>query len=944
MTSIINRLFDIRKGEWRRALLMFAYIFLLIASVMILKPVRNSLFLFHHGAGRLPYVFILVALFAALVSMFGRGKGGKWKTGHQMHGVLFFSIASLVSFWFVLRNSVEGGWVLYLFYVWVSIYSVITAAQFWLLANRMFNAREARRVFGFLGTGAVLGGIFGGYLTNMLVDTLRTENLLFVCMGMIVACILILQAVLSTHSAEKRKDRSRPKMTGNIADDDNPFRTITGSRHLLYLAGIVGIGVIVATLADYQFNALAADAIDDRDDLTAFFGFWLSNLNILSLLIQVFVTGRVMKYLGVRISLFFLPLALLTGSVAVLAAPILWTAIMIKFSDGAFKHSINKSGVELLYLPVSDSMKKKAKTFIDVVVKNVATGVGGILLILLTTAFGLPLRAISIISIVFILFWLMLVIRVKDTYIDAFRQAILKRTIDLEQQSINPDDAALTDTLVRVLEGENERQIIYVLDIVKEFQNKRFTPHLKRLANHPSMEVKLRIFEMAQNYVELDISKEALEMVSCDNVRVSSAAVGYLCVSSNAPLEELRVWLGDDDYKVQCSAMITAARMWKDDATAREELSIGDLIDEMMTKINAPTTPDVKQPFIKLRLAELVGASGDPRLFSYLKDLLVDDSADIRCVAAKAASDIGAMEALPIIIEYLGGSSTRKCAIESLAGYGEEILEHIDAAIDDPETQRKVLLRIPRVIGMIGAQRSVDTLLERVDNDEDLHMSYEVLKALNNLREDFFDLKFSRSRIEKLIEKEIHRYFTILDLTNRIMDRETGIRTLSIPGGRSLPEKGIRLLNRVMEERCVLSLKRMFRLLGLRYHPGDMYNAYRGLISPSQTLRANAIEFMDNILSPHLKRTIVPIMEDFHGTAGGGGPTAPKGYRKPEGDDPLEVLLRHGDRWVRISVLYLVGMSGYDKCGPIVDELREASDPQLKETADWCAGQIRAAG
>lgn len=71
------------------------------------------------------------------------------------------------------------GWILYIFYVLVAIFAVISSSQFWIFANLIFNAREAKRLFGLIGAGAIAGGIFGGYLTNFLAPIIRSENLIF---------------------------------------------------------------------------------------------------------------------------------------------------------------------------------------------------------------------------------------------------------------------------------------------------------------------------------------------------------------------------------------------------------------------------------------------------------------------------------------------------------------------------------------------------------------------------------------------------------------------------------------------------------------------------------------------------------------------------------------------------------------------------------------------
>lgn len=171
------------------------------------------------------------------------------------------------------------------------------------------------------------------------------------------------------------------------------------------LASIVGVSVIVANLVDYQFNAVVEASIGSKDGRTAFFGVWLSNLSIVSLGIQLFLTRRMLSKLGVVASLLLLPLGIFVGAVSILIFPELWAAVLIKVADGSFKQSINKASFELLYLPVPSSVKTQAKSFIDVFVDSLATGVGGVMLIIFNVWLGFSTGQVSLLIIGLIVIW-----------------------------------------------------------------------------------------------------------------------------------------------------------------------------------------------------------------------------------------------------------------------------------------------------------------------------------------------------------------------------------------------------------------------------------------------------------------------------------------------------------------------------------------------------------
>ena len=179
MKSLIQKLFDIREGEALKASLMFAYIFLIIAALLIVKPVRNSLFLTQIGISKLPYVFLYVAIAASIFINLYLNLAQQIRLDTLIFYSTILSMLIFLGFWGLIKLGLKVNWFYYALYVWVALFGVFMTSQFWLLANYVFNAREAKRLFGFIGAGAVSGGIFGGYLTRLLAPVIGTSNMIF---------------------------------------------------------------------------------------------------------------------------------------------------------------------------------------------------------------------------------------------------------------------------------------------------------------------------------------------------------------------------------------------------------------------------------------------------------------------------------------------------------------------------------------------------------------------------------------------------------------------------------------------------------------------------------------------------------------------------------------------------------------------------------------------
>lgn len=154
LRKTLRRIFDIRDGELFRVLLMFTYLFLLIACYITTKSVRDAMFLTEIGVKQLPYVFILIALVVGSISSAYARAAARVSLKTLIRTTSLIAISNLFLFWLTLDGS--GAWMFYVLYIWVSVFGVFTASQFWLLANHVFNAREAKRLFALVGAGGVL--------------------------------------------------------------------------------------------------------------------------------------------------------------------------------------------------------------------------------------------------------------------------------------------------------------------------------------------------------------------------------------------------------------------------------------------------------------------------------------------------------------------------------------------------------------------------------------------------------------------------------------------------------------------------------------------------------------------------------------------------------------------------------------------------------------------
>ena len=316
VVAALGRFFDVRPGEGRAVVVTFSYIALAVASFLLAKPIRNGLFLSQYGAYKLVYVYVAVPIALSLaVPIYTRVSA---RVGPR---IVFTASAALLR---LERPDVlvpvplpRVAGLPAIFYVWVNCYGIIAPVQAWTFATMVFDARQARRLFGLIGSGASLGAIAGGLLARSWPARVGTINLLLV-----LAALIVLAAVMVNIGWSARRRDTVDASGSRPSTLRDALAIIRGSNYLRLLAGMVFVVAIATQWTQFQFSLIGRGAPGaDPDRLTRFFGsfnFWLGTV---AFLIQLLLTGPALRRFGVTFTILILPICLGFGSVLTAGCP-----------------------------------------------------------------------------------------------------------------------------------------------------------------------------------------------------------------------------------------------------------------------------------------------------------------------------------------------------------------------------------------------------------------------------------------------------------------------------------------------------------------------------------------------------------------------------------------------------------------------------------------------
>ena len=287
--------------------MMFSYSFLAMTAYNVIKPLTRSKFITDLGADNLPYVllaagFIIGILMTGYAWLMAR-LPQRWALPITQVGMA----GMLLLFWFLFHSS--GAWVSIAFYLSGLILGVLLISQFWTLANLVYDPRQAKRLFGFIGGGAPLGGIAGSALASYAKEIGSTN-------------LLLPSALLMAHLRRARHAHHRPGKAGRRRRDRPEVRKRRRRGRSVRAAAAI------EAPADHRArdqlrggrrgdHRAAAEhgrggrkGASSTDSITAFLaqvGLWTSSIGFV---IQVWLTSKIHRYLGIGFALMILPVSL----------------------------------------------------------------------------------------------------------------------------------------------------------------------------------------------------------------------------------------------------------------------------------------------------------------------------------------------------------------------------------------------------------------------------------------------------------------------------------------------------------------------------------------------------------------------------------------------------------------------------------------------------------
>lgn len=883
--------------ELPRTAVLAAMLFVCSCVFVLGRTVRDALFLSHYGdrvASALPWMFIAYGITSAAVAVLYARVASKLARPTFVSSLAVTVAVAYACAWVGIRF--DPPWLYALLYVGSEIAGNLLIAQFWAIANDLHDPRSAKRLFGIIGVGRIVGIVVCGLGAGSFVAAVGTDNLLLVLSALTLVVVAFVWWLVRSFSLPRVAPEPKNSLPPSVLE---PFRS-----YLRAVALLVLVGFVVVNVGDFQFKAAARLAHPSRDDLALFMARYYATVGAIAMALQLFVTRPLLSRFGVGGGLAALPLTYSLANFILLAKPGIFAATLVKLSDNAVQFTVFEATLQLLYFPLDDRERDRARAALEAAVKPLGYAAAGAVVLGLNAVvppsnmqsiarqswFVLPLIGV----------WLLATRVVRKRYVAALERSLMRRPSVPNESPI--DEAAARDALVKCAREGDERAACFAIERLAEVSPTIAANEAAHwlARKEPSVRIAtIRAIAQMQRSQLAPLLEAAIddpdEKVAAEAVIATGALHGEHCVA----LLEAR--LSDRRPSVQQATVVTMLRF-------------GALEGALIAGKTLETWLHSKETSSRLKAANVLGTEGVPGALRIVRTLLEDEEIAVRRAALRATASSGIALA-PEAIRAMDDPNLRAAAIEAVVRMGDAVVPMLNERLSDPRCPRDVRLHIPRVLAQIATLTAYEVLLSHVD-EEDEWLRQKVLASASRLRRssNYYPLD------ERLVLRRMHIELTELE---RQIDEYERARTWL----------GMIILDRWMLERMRKGFLRVLRLAELSSSGGRRVEPTReAVFSHDVQRRARALEVLEDVLANTVAQRFAKLLDRWLAMRERplGEPSGPR----PAGmTDFVAKLFALPERFAKVLALDAAQFRSIDIAPESVAEALAHSDPTVREFA-----------
>ncbi|GAB1539755.1 hypothetical protein NUACC21_24220 [Scytonema sp. NUACC21] len=867
--NVLSRLLhwvNLRPEESDRTWLMFAFYTATSVGLRWSEDSTVALFLDKYGAHYLPWIYIASAVNGTLLVYLYSWLQQIFPLRQVIVAIAPCMFVPLVVFNWGMQISYLGVITIFLLRLWVDAFYVVNELNTSIAANQLFNIREIKRAYPLVSSGILVADVISGFSLPFLLIFVGLDNVIVPFAGVFIALGALILWHLSRNYQQVFPDapvREIPEVRHSQG------RRLSGplKQYALLLFGFFALLHIIGVLVDFQYLTQLESNFKGKE-IASFLGVLGGITGICELVMQLFISSRVLERFGVFFSAATLPLSvgiLMPIAIALLnfmpgseSQKFLWGLVILKFSDELLRYTLVTSSGPLLFQPIPDKIRSYVQALSGGIAEAFASGMGGavILASFWLSAWLMPLSKqnsillIETVIVALVCVGVLLVMRSRyvnllvlsagrgqlsgaDVDLRAFKQAVIKalgeQGTEADKHSciellFQMDSVGAGDILAPLLAKLPPSLQIHSLEVMLAgAANPAYLPEVRALLDAPQEIVTPEVFALALRYVWMS--------------------------ETNPNLAQLEEYLkNQQNFVIQATAAVLLLRH----GTPMQKIAAVHILRRMLTHKNER----VRVNAVKA-LSEAVYLQ---ELRIYIPNLLQDESLRVRCAVLETIAGTHLEEYYSALIGGLHYKSTRNTAMQALVRLENEALPNLVSLATNIYKPEIVRMYAWRTIGQIHTLEAMDALWQYLETSKGI-TRHHILRTLlkRNQKEGIVSLldKSLESKVKKLIEKELrflgHIYAAYIDFEIQLeMKKFQCNEELKIIC--DLLQRSIIELETDINERLLL-------LLELLYSSEKIKAAAFNLRSESTKNWARGLEILEHTLKLQNKSVLLYILD-----------------------------------------------------------------------------------
>lgn len=830
MLTRIDTILNIRPEERRTVYLMLAQYFFMGAAMLFAQTASMPLFLTYWNASAIPFTYIGIAVIVSTITAVFLKISERVSLARWLWLTMAFLVLATLGFRLGLAIAPSKALALFL-PIWTQTLINLAVLAFWTLASEIFDVRQGKRLFGLLNAGSWLSYIIAGPFSGSIAKTLGTENLYII----IAACLFI--ALLIQNFILRGIQKANPQNSDVRTPEQPTISALLQNRYILLVFALAALWRVAYFVMDAIFYSMASVQFPNVADNAGFIGSFFSMVGLLGFVTDTFLTGRIISKFGLWAGLLTTPIALIASmsgfaGIGIFASSwtlgLFWFAIAGKFNNEGLGFTLDQSAFSILYQPISDALRSKARAIGEGIIQPAAIGIAGLLLALLSNVLKLGTFQLSFVYLVLAIGWLLLSIVLASTYPKQLVEAIHKRRLN-RADLINVEEIN-AELLFKSLSSPHEGTIIYSLDLLEEINHPRLKSELINLLGHASSNVRVSVLEKIERIKPEQARSSLADRIPQEDVpNIRRTAVQAFSALSADDINLILPYLNSNNDADTFGALVGLLKYGGEDGISISKEKLEKLVNHNLSA----------NRLLAAQALRRFGAQGFEIL---LKKLLNDSEVKVQREALLAAG-VGKQYLLwPKVLEAVKNPSTRAQAGKALEMGGEPSVPFILGAIKQENLSKTSLRKLIQVCGKIGGTDVISMLESHIEH-ADSELRETVYAALE---ECGYRADSANGKIQAQVKREAD-YVKVLYSALRENESKDEMNLLA---------EAIRIeIHHVRE--------RLFYLMSFIYDRNALINARRVFLRKDTTRIPYAIETLDTILPREAKLIILPLVENL---------------------------------------------------------------------------------